>query len=445
MHRREALKTLAGVPLALRSARAKPARPNIVIMLADDLGYGDLGFHGCTDIRTPHLDGLAQGGVRFEHAYANAPVCSPTRAALLTGRYQQRAGIGHVINAREKDRGMTLDAMLLPEVLKPHGYASGIIGKWHLGYPREYFPTRQGFDYFCGFVAGNVDYFQHTDRLGVPDLWRNEEPIRDKRYMTELIADESMAFIDRHSEQPFFLYVPFSAPHDPFQGPLDAATAGDEERTRKANRTRAVYKSMVESLDQQVGRILQHLERRGLTENTAVFFMSDNGGVPEIARNTPFRGTKGTLWEGGIRSPLVANWKSHLPQGALRRHMAAGMDLFPTALEIAGVAAPANLKLDGVSLLAAARDGRPLKRDTLYFHYFPPESSGRWKAMVRSGWKYLHDNRGQEYLFHLEKDIGEERNLIVQSSGQAEAMKRDYQAWFEDVHRGAPPEPRVRP
>ncbi|MCP5112329.1 MAG: sulfatase-like hydrolase/transferase, partial [bacterium] len=223
LSRRHLLRGLAAAPLAARAASNKP---NIVILLADDLGHGDLGVTGCEDISTPHIDSIAREGARFLNAYSNAPVCSPTRAALLTGRYQQRIGIDHVIYANEKKRGMSQKALLLPEVLRTEGYVSGLIGKWHLGYPKKFFPTRQGFNEFVGFVSGNIDYFAHTDRLDVPDLWRQETAIEDPRYTTDLIGDEAVQFIDRHRQEPFCLYVPFSAPHDPFQGPEHRDTAG---------------------------------------------------------------------------------------------------------------------------------------------------------------------------------------------------------------------------
>lgn len=443
MNRRDLLKTLAA-PVAARVVRGAESKPNIVIMLADDLGHGDLGVTGSTDIATPNIDSLAADGVHFQHAYSNGPVCSPTRAALLTGRYQQRAGIDHVIYANEKKRGMTRKALLIPEVLRDAGYVSALIGKWHLGYPKKHFPTRQGFDEFYGFVSGNIDYFAHTDRLDVPDLWQQEKAVEDPRYMTELIGDESVRFIDRHRERPFFLYVPFNAPHDPFQGPDDRHTAGNQEVTRKVNKTRAVYKSMVESMDHNAGRILDRLSKHGLEENTAVFFMSDNGGVRGVASNDPFRGYKGSLWEGGIRSPLLARWKGQFPAGSKTSQMAAGMDLFPTALEIAGLGVPRKHRLDGVSLLKVARGQNRLTHDTLYFHYYPPGVKRPWKAMVRDGWKYLRDDAGQEYLFRLREDIGEQNNLASTDPERAVRMRLDYEVWRRDVFKGAPKEPRTR-
>ncbi len=411
-----------------RPEEAQASRPNIVIILADDLGYGDLGVTGAPDIRTPNIDRLAREGVRFAHAYANAPVCSPTRAALLTGRYQQRAGIDRVLYAHERDRGMTLDAVLLPEVLKKQGYRTAIIGKWHLGYPKKYFPTRQGFDEFFGFVSGNIDYFSHTDRLENHDLWRNETEVhREGEYFTQLIADEAIQFLDRNRDNPFFLYLPFNAPHDPFQSPDDMETAGDQHITRQVNRTRAVYREMVEALDHHIGRVLNHLERLGLDQQTAVFFMSDNGGVRDVARNAPFRNAKGSLWEGGIRTALIGRWKGQFPAGRVVQDIAIGMDLCPTALEIAGVD-PAQLDLDAVSLVDVLRGKGRLQRDAVYFHYQAPRRPAQY-ALVEGGWKYLRDNQPKEHLFHLAADPYEQKDLATAHPKRLAGMKERYETW----------------
>jgi arylsulfatase A-like enzyme len=250
--------------------------------------------------------------------------------------------------------------------------------------------------------------------------------------MTQLVADESIRFIDRHADSPFFLYSAFNAPHDPFQGPADRDTAGDQQRSREGNRNRKVYRSMVESLDENVGRILERLKQRGLEENTVVFFMSDNGGVPEIGRNTPFRGAKETLFEGGIRTPMVARWKGRFPAGTKRREMVAGMDLFPTCVSLAGARLPAGHRLDGVDLLDVCRGRGTLKRDTLYFHYQAP-NSGAQRAMVSQGWKYLVDAKGSEYLFHLSEDQSETTNLAAAQPDRLARMKRSYVIWLQDV------------
>lgn len=426
--RREVL-TAAAALCGPRSVAAQSAKPNLVILLADDLGSGDLGFRGCTDIKTPNLDQLAAGGVQFTHAYSNGPVCSPTRAALLTGQYQQRHGVDGVIYVQERERCLAPSALLLPEILKKHGYATGMFGKWHLGYPKSCFPTRQGFDEFIGFLAGNVDYFHHVDRLRNPDLWNGEKPLSDGRYMSRLIADESIGFINRHRSDPFFLYVPFSAPHDPFQGPGDAAGGPFQEE-----RSRAKYKEMVEALDANVGRILDHLRRRGLEENTAIFFLSDNGGVPAVARNAPFRGFKGSLWEGGIRTPFVAHWKGQFPARRKTAAMVAGMDLFPTCLSLAGIAPEPGHMLDGVDLAGVCRGKGALRRDTLCFHYQAPKQNAQ-RALVRSGWKYLRDVRGDEYLFDLTRDVQESRNAASEKRDLLARLSQDYDAWRKDVFR----------
>lgn len=410
------------------ASEAPPAPPNIVILLADDLGYGDLGVTGAEDIRTPHLDSLAADGVRFTRAYSNAPVCSPTRAALLSGMYQQRTGVDRVIYVSEREAGMDPSVRLLPSFLVPAGYASGIFGKWHLGYSLRQFPTRFGFDEFVGFVAGNIDYFAHTDRLDNPDLWRGEEAITDDRYMTELIASEAVDFIGRHSEEPFLLYLPFNAPHDPFQGPGDADSAGDQELTRTTYRTREKFVEMVESLDAQIGRVLAALEQNGLADSTAVFFMSDNGGLPIVARNAPFSGFKTELWEGGIRSTLLARLPGRFPAGRTVDAPAISMDLFATALDLAGVEPPSDRPVDGVSLLPALEGSGALPRRPLYFRYRNPRGPVQ-RALVEDGWKYLKGPEEEEHLFHLSEDPGETEDLSDAEPERLEAMRARWLGW----------------
>ncbi|MBL8178289.1 MAG: sulfatase-like hydrolase/transferase [Bryobacterales bacterium] len=428
MNRRRFLQTMAAAGPLLGQRGAKP---NIVLILADDLGYGDVGFTGCPDIATPQIDSLQRDGVWFTHAYSNGAVCSPTRAALLTGQYQHRNGMGQVILVAERDKGLATQAVLLPQVLRNAGYATGIIGKWHLGFEAKYLPTRRGFDEFKGFLAGNIDYFTHRDRLDNRDLWDGERPLEDDRYMTDFIGDEAIRFIDRHKAHPFFLYLPFNAVHDPFQGPEDRDTAGNAEASRKKNRTRAVYKAMLESLDRNVGRILAHLDGAGIAENTVVFFLGDNGGIPQIGRNLPFRGSKGTLWEGGIRTPLVARWKGRFPAGRKAPDMVAGMDLFPTCSALAGAALPAGVRMDGVNLLDACMGTGRVQRDTLYFLH------GKQEAMVSQGWKYLLDNEGEEHLFRLGEDAGETNDRKKQEPQRLASMKAAYAAWKTDVTRPA--------
>ncbi len=412
------------------------SKPNFVLIVADDLGYGDLGVTGAPDISTPNIDQLAASGLRFTNAYANAPVCSPTRVALLTGQYQQRTGYDRVLYVNERELGIPSRLVLLPELLREVGYTTGIFGKWHLGYPKDSFPTRHGFDQFVGFVAGNIDYFEHTDRLGNHDLWRGETEIHDDRYFTDLVVDESIAFLNSHHEEPFFLYVPFSAPHDPFQGPEHRDSAGNQEVTRKVNRTREVYKSMVEALDAGVGRLLDHLEGLHVAERTVVIFMSDNGGLPIVARNAPFSGFKATLWDGGIHAPLIVRWPAKVPSGTTSDALVAGMDIFSTIVELAGASIPAGHRVDGVSLASIlAGDASEPVRDALYFHYQHPRGPEQ-RAVIQDGWKYLLDQTGEEHLFNLYADPAERNDLAEEEPELLKAMKKDYELWLDDVFAG---------
>ena len=429
MNRRTFLSTLAAGTLF---GKQKP--PNIVILLADDLGYGDLAFTGAPDVQTPNLDRLAAQSVNFTHAYCNGPVCSPTRAALLTGRYQQRSGMDNVIYVNQRELGLDSSARLLPQTLKSAGYATGIFGKWHLGFQPKYFPTRRGFDEFKGFLSGNIDYFAHIDRMRNPDLWDGEKPLADSRYMTDFIAEESMSFLDRHAKSgPVFLYVAFNAVHDPFQGPNDRALAGDFNASDTTNRTRAVMTRMIEALDSNAGRILDHLKKSQLEQNTVVFFMSDNGGVPGVGRNLPFRGNKGQLWEGGIRTPFLVRWPERFKAGATCAEPVAAFDIFPTCAEIAG-ARPSD-RLDGVSLLDACSGRKvPARKEGIYFHY------NRQHALVRGQTKYLRDQQGGEHLFDLGADPGETHDLAGERQTELAAMQNDYTRWLLDVYGGKMPD-----
>ncbi|MEZ5366069.1 MAG: sulfatase-like hydrolase/transferase [Bryobacterales bacterium] len=443
------MRILAGVLLSilLAGCSSEPAgvpepdlarKPNIVVILADDLGYGDLGITGAPDIKTPNIDLLAREGVVFDHAYSNAPVCSPTRAALLSGMYQQRTGIDRVLYVDERDLGLDPSIQLLPEFLTEAGYATGIIGKWHLGYIQKSFPTRFGFEAFIGFLAGNIDYFAHTDRLGNPDLWNGEEPITDDRYMTDLIADEANAFLSRHVDDPFFLYLPFNAPHDPFQGPKDRDSAGDQVLTRQTYRTREKFKEMVEALDENVGEVIAHLKKTGLADNTIVFFMSDNGGLPIVARNAPFSGFKTELWEGGIRTTLIAWGPGRLEPGRTVSSPVIGMDLFPTVLEIAAVTPPEDRKVDGVSLAPLLwGEQTELEPRTLYFSYQDPGSEQQ-RAVLRDDYKYLRDKTGQEYLFNISQDKQEKQNLAAEHPEKLAELEAAWESWNEQVRTGAP-------
>ncbi len=415
-------------------AAARRQRPHIVLILADDLGYGDVGVYGCPDIRTPGIDGLAAQGVRFTHFYASAPECTPTRAALLTGRYPQRVGglecaigIGNVgryddavrLRARN-DLGLPAAETALARMLKGAGYATAITGKWHLGYEPKFHPHRHGFDYFFGPLGGAVDYFRHTEPEGEHMLYRGEQPAQAKGYLTDLIADEAVGQIkERDKSKPLFLYVPFTAPHDPYQGP-------DNESPRPA---RATYAAMVERLDRGVDRILRALEAEGLADNALVIFTSDNGGA-RWARNAPFSRGKGTTFEGGIRAPCIARWPGALPRGAVTDRAGITMDLTASIARVAGAQPPAGRPFDGIDILREVQNGGPARPRTLFWRL---RRGDRTRRAVRDGsLKYVSETEGdktEEHLFDLERDPAERTDLLQSRAADADRLRAKLAGW----------------
>ncbi|MHC4573952.1 MAG: sulfatase-like hydrolase/transferase [Planctomycetota bacterium] len=289
-------------------ADKKESKPNIVLILADDLGYGDIGCYGSQTVRTPNLDALAGGGMKFTDFHSNGPMCSPTRAALLTGRYQQRAGIEGVLGyVRARKIGMATTEVTFAEALKSAGYATGIFGKWHTGHLPEYGPIRQGFNTFRGLYGG-LDYHSHVNRVGRENWWKNEELAPEEGYVTELITAHAERFIEQHEDRPFCLYVPHFAVHFPWQGPNDKAdflpgvnNASPQKKYGSRTDRKNAYREMIESLDDSVGRIVDKIRRLGLERKTLVFFTSDNGGHELVASSGPLAGYKGSLLEGGHR------------------------------------------------------------------------------------------------------------------------------------------------
>jgi arylsulfatase A-like enzyme len=439
-----AVTSLLAASLVVKAAAAQAPRPNIVLILADDLGYGDLGCYGSPDIRTPNLDRLARQGVRFTSFYANGPECTPTRAALMTGRYQQRVGglecalgIGNVGRyddatrlAVAHDLGLPGEDSELALRLKAAGYATGITGKWHLGYEPKFLPPRHGFDSSFGPLGGAVDYFHHTEPGGAPMLYRDGEPVRRDGYMTYLITDEAEAFIRRASGRPFFLYVPYTAPHSPFQGPNDRpdrpVTLEESERG-----SRELFRSMVECLDDGVGKVLRAIDEAGVAGRTLLIFSSDNGG-PKYARNAPFSGAKGGLFEGGIRVPCIARWPGVLPEGAESDVVAVTMDLTASVLRAAG--ASPRRPFDGVDVLQHVANGQPLPTRPLFWRQRRGERT--WRAARDGTLKYVARDDGgkaEEFLFDLARDPVEKENLLNRRPQDVLRLKRLLAAWEEDV------------
>jgi arylsulfatase A-like enzyme len=403
-----ALGLIAGSRSAARAGdRPETRARNVVVIVADDLGYGDIGCYGSKDIRTPHLDRLAEQGVRLTDAYANAPVCSPTRAALITGRYPQRSRFEWVIDYGQKDFGLPATKASLPQQLRGAGYRTALFGKWHLGYKEEWGPNAHGFDEFFGFLAADLDYYSHREATGEPGLYENTKQVEQKGYLTDLITERSVGFIGKHAKRPFFLEVAYNAPHWPFQTPGTPDDVRDRRTYGPETGTRADYVKMVEHLDAGVGEILKALDANGLTRDTLVIFFSDNGGE-RLSDNGPLFHSKYTLWEGGIRVPAVVRWPAAVPANRVSSQPVITTDLTASILAAAGVRPPAEAPPDGEDVVPILA-GTALPRERTFFWRLPADKSGQ-KAVRRGKWKYVVDHR-LELLFDLEKDVGERANL----------------------------------
>ena len=417
---------LPNLPVALAD---RSARPNVILIMADDLGYGDL---SCYDgwIRTPQIDALAKGGMRFMDYHSNGPVCSPTRAALLTGRYQQRTGIDEVVfaNGPARETGMPLQEVTFAELLKQRGYITGLFGKWHLGYNVEFNPTRQGFDEFIGYVSGNVDFHSHIDQAGYHDWWKGDENTPEEGYTTDLITKHAVDFIERHKDKPFCLYAPHEAPHYPYQGrndPPERLPDGEKGQKVKGDDIRRAYREMVEAMDEGVGRIVETIRKLGLERKTLIVFCSDNGATRR-GSNAPLNGYKGSLWEGGHRVPAIAYWPGRIEAGAVCHETVLGMDFFPTMASITGTELPADLKLDGVDLAPVLLRGGSLPDRTLFWAF-------RNQRAVRQGpWKLLIQG-DKVRLFNLEDDLGEQDDVSDERPEIVAKLRKALAAWEREV------------
>jgi len=409
--------------------------PNMVLMLADDLGYGDLGCYGANDIETPHLDRLAREGVLLTDGYANASVCSPTRAALMTGRYQQRIGLEWAVYYGVESEGLPPGEKSIARMIRDAGYATALVGKWHLGYAADWAPNHHGFERFFGLLGGNHHYFEHYDRLGRHDLFLDTEPIRLEGYSTDLIGRYAVEFLEAMQDRPFFLYVAFNAPHFPFQGPGDAGRVVTPKQGWQTG-TRETYAAMVESLDANVGRIVESLDRRGLTDNTLVVFTSDNGGMLPLSRNAPLSKGKGTLWEGGIRVPGIARWPGHIPAGTRSAQVALTMDWAATLVGLAGASPPNDRPFDGIDLMPTLSGSKPPEPRTVFWRRAldPRRKNVEPHRAVRDGpWKYIDEPTGRRYLYHLPSDVGEEHNLSEARPDVARRLRVLLDTWEADV------------
>jgi arylsulfatase A-like enzyme len=364
--------------------------------------------------------------------HSNGAVCSPTRAALLTGRYQQRCGIeGVVTAARHRHTGMALKEVTFAEVLKKHGYATGLFGKWHVGYSGEFNPVRQGFDEFIGYVSGNVDYHSHIDQAGYDDWWKDDRKVPEEGYCTDLITRHGIDFIERHKDEPFCLYLPHEAPHYPYQGredPPERLPGGKKGKKAKGKEIIRAYKEMVEIMDEGIGRIVKTVKQLGLERRTFIFFCSDNG-ANKNGSNGVLSGFKGSLWEGGHRVPAIAYWPGKIKPDTKTRQTVLGMDLFPTMASITGAKLPAGLKFDGVDLLPMLVNDKKLPERTLFWRH------GNQKAVRRGPWKLRVQGEAVE-LYNLEEDLGEKKNLADARPEMVKALQDELSVWERDVSAG---------
>jgi arylsulfatase A-like enzyme len=428
------LLTTSGQP-ALAQDKNKPHKPNVLVILVDDLGYGDLGCYGSKDIRTPHLDKLAKDGVRLTDCYTAACVCSPTRAALITGQYPQRSGFEWVIRYKEKERGLPVTDASLPRLLKKNDYATGLFGKWHLGYKPEFAPNAHGFDEFFGFLAADLDYYAHKDANGDPGLYENTKLIDEKGYLTDLITEHSLAFLKKHAAGPFFLEVAYNAPHWPFQVPGKPDDVRDIKTYGPETGTRADYVKMVEHLDTGIGKLLAELDRLNLTKDTLVIFFSDNGGE-RLSDNGPLFHGKYTLWEGGIRVPGIVRYPGVIPAATTSSQPVITMDFTATILAAAGVNIPKGVILDGEDVLPVLAAKKPAHERTFVWRVQRPGEEVGQKAMRRGKWKYIID-REVELLFDLDADPGERRTLAFQHPEKVKELRGAVAEWEAKLSRQA--------
>jgi len=447
--RRDFLSTAPLAASALAQTRGATRKPNFIIFLADDLGCHDIGAWGAGDLKTPHIDTLAASGARFTNWYAAAPVCAPSRASLLTGRYPIRAGVpsnGPPLKPSEQT---------IASLLKPAGYATGIFGKWHLGDTPETVPNAHGFDRFVGFHAGCIDYYSHRYYWGEPrtvnyhDLWRDRtEAFEDGQYTTELFAREAAQFVRDHRSQPFFLYVPFNGVHYPMHAPQKYV-----ERFADLPAERRMYAAMLAAVDDGVGLVMRTLQDLRLAENTLVLFAADNGATREAraglgqkpataGNNFPFRGNKFSAFDGGMHVPMIMNWPGVIPKGQVLKPIGSHLDLLPTLCAAAGVSPPADRTIDGHDALPMAVSRAPSTHEAIFW------SQAGQLAVRRSEWKLVKNGRVYDgtpdgdkplagddavFLSNVEQDPGESKNLRHQNPAIADELETLAERWLESV------------
>ena len=415
--------------------------PNVIVIISDDQGYADVGFHGSNEIFTPNIDRIAKNGVVFSEGYVSYAVCSPSRAGLITGRYQNRFGYSRNILLAPNDSlmGLPLSEQTLPDVLNNVDYKTKAIGKWHLGAHKSLVPEKRGFDEFFGFLIGGHRYFPEDLTLNdltearrqmdgyITKIYDNGKRINTKKYLTEELSDNAVKFIEDNSDNPFFLYLSYNAPHTPLQ-----ATTKDLERNKHINiEKRQTYAAMVSSMDDGIGLILDKLEQKNIFENTIVFFFSDNGGVEwyNFSDNGPLRGIKGDFFEGGIRVPFAMQWPNKIEPGTIYDKPIIALDIFATVASAAKAEKHIKNEIDGVNLipyLSGNKSGLPHE----YLYWKNPDKD---IDVIRDDrYKYLRI-KNDEYIFDLKNDISEESNIIDLSKPIYDRLKSQFKLWEKDM------------
>ncbi len=404
------------------AAGAAP-KPNIILFLADDLGYADIGVNGCKDVPTPHIDAIAKSGVRFTDGYATHPVCSPSRAGLMSGMYQHRFGFEHNSGPERfsaPNFGLPRDVPTLAEKLAAAGYTTGMIGKWHIGFTAGLRPHERGFDYHYGFLSGAHTYL--PEKSDQNPIIRNGETVQPTKYLTEQFADEAVAFVERSGRKPYFLYFAFNAVHSP----LEATSAYEARYPHMSDRKRRTYAGMLTALDDAIGRVMAKVRALGQEENTLVMFYSDNGGptAETTSRNDPLRGFKGQVFEGGIRVPFALQWKGTIPGGQTYREMVMGFDYHATALAAANVTPGKDQPLDGVNLIPFLTGRQLGAPHTQLFWRAGPQHAARI-----GDWKLVTVRAEPPMLFNLAHDLGEQNNLAAHDPAKLAELQSAFAEW----------------
>lgn len=411
-------------------SNARTQRPNIIYIMTDDMGYGDLGAYGQKEYSTPNMDKLAAQGIKLVNAYSAGPLCTPTRTAFMTGRYPAKTPVGLIepLTGDKKDTayGLTAEYPSVATLLKEAGYETALIGKWHLGSRPQHSPVKNGFDHFFGFKSGAADYISHKADGRQHDLYENDVPVYPSGYLTDLFAQKVIAFLKQEHRQPFFLTITFNAPHWPWQGPTDKPY--DDTVNFRRGGSAAIYTAMMTSLDDAVGVIMKTLDDQQLSGQTIVIFTNDNGGE-RYSDNGGLAKAKGTLWEGGIRVPAFVRWPGKIKAGSITEQAAITMDWTKTILSAGGAKAHKDYPSDGIDLMPILT-GK--KKNTARTFYWRTYQRIQQKAIREGNWKYLQDEKG-EYLFNLATDEGEKNDLKATEEIIFNRLKKKYAEWEKTV------------